>query len=129
MKLLFYTAASDSAAWVEALARAIPEASIGTWPRDAAETAEYALVWKPPPELLAKLQGARAIFNLGAGVDSLESLPLSLEAVPLIRLRGRRYGRTDGRVRRACRPAPLPRVRRLRGIATCRVVAAAAAPR
>ncbi len=86
MKLLFYTAASDSAAWVDALARAMPEASIGTWPRDATDTADYALVWKPPPELLAKLQSARAIFNLGAGVDSLGSMPPSLEAVPLIRL-------------------------------------------
>jgi glyoxylate/hydroxypyruvate reductase len=86
VKLLFYTAASDSAAWVEALARAMPEASIATWPRDAADAADYALVWKPPPELLAKLQSARAIFNLGAGVDSLGSMPPSLEAVPLIRL-------------------------------------------
>ena len=86
MKLLFYTAASDSAAWVDALARAMPEASIGTWPRDATDTADYALVWKPPPELLAKLHSTRAIFNLGAGVDSLGSMPPSLEAVPLIRL-------------------------------------------
>jgi glyoxylate/hydroxypyruvate reductase len=86
VKLLFYTAASDSAAWVDALARAMPEASIGTWPGDATETADYALVWKPPPELLAKLHSARAIFNLGAGVDSLGSMPPSLEAVPLIRL-------------------------------------------
>ena len=53
MKLLLYTAASDSAAWVDALARAMPEASIGTWPRDATDTADYALVWKPPAGLLA----------------------------------------------------------------------------
>ena len=86
MKLLFYTAVSDSAAWVDALARAMPEASIGTWPQDATDTADYALVWKPPPELLAKLQSVRAIFNLGAGVDSLGSMPPALEAVPLIRL-------------------------------------------
>ena len=86
MKLLFYTAASNSAAWVDALARAMPEASIGTWPRDATDTTDYALVWKPPPELLAKLESARAIFNLGAGVDSMGPMPRSLEAVPLIRL-------------------------------------------
>jgi glyoxylate/hydroxypyruvate reductase A len=86
VKLLVYTAASDSAAWVEALARAMPEVSISTWPRDATDSADYALVWKPPPELLANLRSARAIFNLGAGVDSLGSMPPSLEAVPLIRL-------------------------------------------
>src|ERR1700738_2949027 len=64
----------------------MPEASIGTWPRDATDSADYALVWKPPPDLLANLRSARAIFNLGAGVDSLGSMPPSLEAVPLIRL-------------------------------------------
>jgi len=64
----------------------MPEASIGTWPRDATDSADYALVWKPPPELLANLRSARAIFNLGAGVDSLGSMPRCLEAVPLIRL-------------------------------------------
>src|ERR1700680_4061507 len=54
----------------------------------ATDGADYALVWKPPPELLAKLESAKAIFNLGAGVDSLDSIPRSLQAVPLIRLRG-----------------------------------------
>jgi len=89
VKLLFYTAASNSAAWLDALSRAMPRASIGTWPEGAAgatDGADYALVWKPPPELLAKLKSAKAIFNLGAGVDSLDSIPRSLQAVPLIRL-------------------------------------------
>jgi len=89
VKLLFYTAASNSAAWLDALSRAMPGASIGTWPEGAVgatDGADYALVWKPPPELLAKLRNAKAIFNLGAGVDSLDSIPRSLQAVPLIRL-------------------------------------------
>src|SRR5438874_12963177 len=67
----------------------MPGASIGTWPEvavGATDGADYALVWKPPPELLAKLKNAKAIFNLGAGVDSLDSVPRSLQAVPLIRL-------------------------------------------
>jgi len=89
VKLLFYTAASNSAAWLDALSRAMPAVSIGTWPEGPAgvtDGADYALVWKPPPELLAKLKSAKAIFNLGAGVDSLDSIPRSLQAVPLIRL-------------------------------------------
>jgi glyoxylate/hydroxypyruvate reductase A len=64
----------------------MPEASIGTWPQDADGMTDYALVWKPPDQLLARLTGAKAIFNLGAGVDSLETMPRSLDAVPLIRL-------------------------------------------
>jgi glyoxylate/hydroxypyruvate reductase A len=89
VKLLFYTAANNAAAWLDALSRAMPGASIGTWPEDATgatDGADYALLWKPPPELLAKLASAKAIFNLGAGVDSLDSIPRSLQAVPLIRL-------------------------------------------
>ena len=86
MKLLFYTAATNAVAWVDALTRAMPEASVGTWPEDASGAADYALLWKPPAELLAKLTGAKAIFNLGAGVDSLQSMPRPLEAIPLIRL-------------------------------------------
>jgi len=89
VKLLFYTAASNSVAWLDALSCAMPGASISTWPEDATgatDGADYALVWKPPPELLAKLRSAKAIFNLGAGVDSLDSIPRSLQAVPLIRL-------------------------------------------
>jgi glyoxylate/hydroxypyruvate reductase A len=89
VKLLFYSAASNTAAWVDALSRAMPGASIGVWSEDttgAIDGADYALVWKPPPKLLAKLGSTKAIFNLGAGVDSLESIPPSLQAVPLIRL-------------------------------------------
>jgi glyoxylate/hydroxypyruvate reductase A len=86
VKLLFYTAADNAAAWIDALTRAMPEASIHPWPEGADGAPDYALLWKPPGELFAKLTGARAIFNLGAGVDSLESMPPSLGAVPLIRL-------------------------------------------
>jgi glyoxylate/hydroxypyruvate reductase len=89
VKLLFYTAASNPAAWLDALSHAMPGASISTWPEDATgatDGADYALVWKPPPALLAQLESVKAIFNLGAGVDSLDSIPRSLQAVPLIRL-------------------------------------------
>jgi glyoxylate/hydroxypyruvate reductase A len=86
VKLLLYTAASGLAAWVEALAHAMPEASVGTWPDDSTGAADYALVWKPPRELFARLGRAKAIFNLGAGVDGLESMVRSLDDVPLIRL-------------------------------------------
>jgi glyoxylate/hydroxypyruvate reductase A len=86
VKILLYTGASNAAAWIDALSRAMPEAIIGTWPDDATREADYALVWRPPPEVLATLDRAKAIFNLGAGVDGLDSMPRSLERVPLIRL-------------------------------------------
>lgn len=64
----------------------MPEASIHVWPDDATVTPDYALVWKPPAELFTILGGAKAIFNLGAGVDSLDAIPDPLASVPLIRL-------------------------------------------
>ena len=86
MKLLFYTAGSNTGAWIEGLSRAMPKAKVATWPEGDTGSADYALVWKPPPELLVKLDRAKAIFNLGAGVDGLEPMPRSLQNVPLIRL-------------------------------------------
>ncbi len=85
MRLLFYTASSSTAAWIDALSRAMPEASVRVWP-DADPGADYALVWKPPRELLAKLDRVKAIFNLGAGVDGLEWIARSPQSAPLVRL-------------------------------------------
>jgi glyoxylate/hydroxypyruvate reductase len=85
VRLLFYTASSSTAAWIDALSRAMPEASVGVWPH-ADPGADYALVWKPPRELLAKLDRVKAIFNLGAGVDGLEWIARSPQSAPLVRL-------------------------------------------
>lgn len=70
MRVLFYSAGSDTAAWVAALRQALPDAAVDVWPA-AAKGADYALVWKPPPPLWADLDGVKAIFNLGAGVDAM----------------------------------------------------------
>jgi glyoxylate/hydroxypyruvate reductase len=85
LNILFYTAAGDGARWVDALTRELPSASIGVWPQSSGAI-DYALVWKPPPELIASLARARAVFNLGAGVDALAELPEWPSRVPLIRL-------------------------------------------
>ena len=85
MNILFYTAGNDAAQWVEALSRALPGASISVWPeREAA--IDYALVWRPPPDLIAQLKGARAVFNLGAGVDAIPDMASWPLASPLVRL-------------------------------------------
>lgn len=84
MNVLFYTAADDGARWIEALRRALPEARVTVWP-DGRTVIDYAIVWKPPAELIACVGEARALFNLGAGVDMLMELPLPAK-VPLVRL-------------------------------------------
>jgi glyoxylate/hydroxypyruvate reductase A len=81
---VFYTANDNGDAWLAALSRALPEAQIDGWPGAAADP-DYALVWKAPTDLVASLGRPRAVFNLGAGVDSLECSALP-SGVPVIRL-------------------------------------------
>ena len=85
MNLLYYTAADDGSRWLEAIARELPEAALRVWPSIGAP-ADYALVWRPPAAMLAELSSARAVFNLGAGVDATVSLSPWPGDVPLIRL-------------------------------------------
>ena len=86
MRLLFYTAGSNAESWLEALRRALPEARIDGWPSAVAGEADYALVWMPPVELLRALGQVKAIFNLGAGVDSVPDVFALPPDVRLVRL-------------------------------------------
>ena len=90
MDILFYHPTFDTAYWIEALTAALPGARVREWKRGDNEHADYALVWHPPVEML---QGRKlkAVFALGAGVDSilskLKAHPDMLpEAIPLFRL-------------------------------------------
>jgi glyoxylate/hydroxypyruvate reductase A len=90
MDIIFYHPTFDTPYWVSALEKQLPGARVREWKQGDNEHADYALVWHPPVEML---QGRtlKAVFALGAGVDSIlsklkahpEMLPLS---VPLFRL-------------------------------------------
>jgi len=92
MKIVFYTPhADDAPAWLASLARALPSADVRLWTPGDTAAADFAIVWRPPAELLAPREGLRAIFVLGAGVDALLALermkPGTLPPdVPLVRL-------------------------------------------
>jgi len=86
LKILLQTAGGDGAAWIDAARQALPEARIDGWSAASAPDADYALVWKPPPELVQGLKRVKAIFNLGAGVDSMPDLATLPRGVPLVRL-------------------------------------------
>jgi glyoxylate/hydroxypyruvate reductase A len=85
LKIILY-AANDATAWVRALRDALPEAQIGLWSATEAVDADYGVVWKPPPEVMPSFRRAKAIFNLGAGVDAIPDLAHILASIPLIRL-------------------------------------------
>lgn len=88
MHILYYSADQDHARWIPELQAAaqalLPGASLSLWAPGAPQ-ADYAVVWKPPQQLLDEQQGLKAIFNTGAGVDALMALRLP-SGVPVIRL-------------------------------------------
>jgi glyoxylate/hydroxypyruvate reductase A len=87
MRILYYNEGEDNAFWLSGLRAALPQAEFRLWfPGDTAP-ADYALVWKPPAEMLAGRKGLKAIFNLAAGVDALLDMGDTLpHGVPVIRL-------------------------------------------
>lgn len=84
MQVVYYSADQDAAAWIPGLRAALPHADVVGW-EPGAPQADYAVVWKPPQQLLDEQPRLKAIFNTGAGVDALLKLRLP-SGVPLIRL-------------------------------------------
>lgn len=76
--------AKDQDDWRRALAALLPEATVHAGP--GAPPCDYALVWKPPPELFAVQTRLKALFSLGAGVNGLLAMPALPGGVPLVRM-------------------------------------------
>jgi glyoxylate/hydroxypyruvate reductase len=85
LKIVLY-AGNDGPTWARAFRRALPEAKIELWSATEAVDADYGVVWKPPLDVTPSFRRAKAIFNLGAGVDAIPDLDHVLPGVPLIRL-------------------------------------------
>lgn len=86
MKILYYNEGEDNAFWLAGLRAAWPQAEFRLWLPGDTEPADYALVWNPPPDMLAGRSHLKAIFNLGAGVEKLLQLPGLPANVPILRL-------------------------------------------
>ena len=87
MDILFHSAGANPELWQNALQQAMPDANMRVWHEGDTAPADYALVWKPPAEMLRGRTDLKAIFNLGAGVDAILQLGDALPAgVPVIRL-------------------------------------------
>lgn len=90
MDIIFYHPTFDTPFWITELEKQLPGSRVREWKRGDNQPADYALVWHPPVEMLQGRQ-LKAVFALGAGVDSIlsklrehpEMLPLS---TPLFRL-------------------------------------------
>ena len=90
MRLAICVPDSSGVRWVEAFVRLQPDGDVTIWTPGAAPIAsDFACVWAPPREFFEVHPPFKAVFNLGAGVDSilkLADLPSLLKGAPLIRL-------------------------------------------
>ncbi|MBF8460747.1 glyoxylate/hydroxypyruvate reductase GhrA [Klebsiella michiganensis] len=90
MDIIFYHPTFDTPFWIAELEKQLPGSRVREWKSGDNQPADYALIWHPPVEMLQGRE-LKAVFALGAGVDSIlsklrenpEMLPLS---TPLFRL-------------------------------------------
>lgn len=90
MDIIFYHPTFDTPFWIAELEKQLPGSRVREWKSGDNQPADYALVWHPPVDMLQGRE-LKAVFALGAGVDSIlsklrehpEMLPLS---TPLFRL-------------------------------------------
>ena len=90
MDIIFYHPSFDGEFWMRELGKALPEAKVRAWTPGDEASADYALVWHPPIEMLRGRE-LKGVFSLGAGVDAiltkLKAHPEMLAAhIPLFRL-------------------------------------------
>lgn len=87
MALLMRTTSDRGPWWRDEFKKALPDLDFRLHPEiGKVEEIDYALVWDPPPGLLASLPGLKAIFSLGAGVDHLFKDPQLPRHLPIIRM-------------------------------------------
>ncbi|EOW2370658.1 glyoxylate/hydroxypyruvate reductase GhrA [Cronobacter sakazakii] len=91
MDILFYHPTFDISEWAVLLQRYLPQARLRAWQPGDNAASDYALVWHPPYDMLRGRVDLKAIFALGAGVDSLlsrlnEYPDLLPSGVPLYRM-------------------------------------------
>lgn len=86
MRVIYYNG-FDASDHGELFKKRMPQAQVRLWKEGDNDPADYALVWKPPAQMLVGRHDLKAIFNLGAGVDAIMKLSDQIPAhVPIIRM-------------------------------------------
>ncbi|MFZ6849214.1 2-hydroxyacid dehydrogenase [Undibacterium sp. RuRC25W] len=85
--ILFYADSQHEQEWLHTLRNAFMHDVVRTWTPGDHDAADYAIVWKPPAEMLAGRTSLKAIFLLGAGADAILQLGDALpQGVSVVRL-------------------------------------------
>ena len=71
MNIIYYHPLFNAQEWLTGIKQRLPQAEIREWQRGDERPADYALVWRPPHEMLANRRDLKAVFALGAGVDAI----------------------------------------------------------
>lgn len=85
MKILLYRGDGQTGAWEAAFRAALRQATVQSWAGGEVDC-DYAVLWAPSAELVARLQNVQAIFLMGAGADAILKFGAALPAAPIIRL-------------------------------------------
>jgi glyoxylate/hydroxypyruvate reductase A len=87
MHILVHTTGSNPDPWIAEIRNEFPQAQIRVWHEGDNDPADYAIVWKPPLQMLQQHPELKAVFNIGAGVDAIlefgDALPKELTIVRL----------------------------------------------
>ena len=84
LRITFCCSGSEPEPWLQGLRAALPGAEVSLW-QPGSPQADVAVVWGPPQAFFDEQTRLQAIFNTGAGVDTLLRLRLPA-GVPLVRL-------------------------------------------
>ena len=87
-EMIFISGLDSPEHWRATLSRLAPDITMRVWPDEVTDKSaiECALVWNPPPGLLASLPNLRLIQSLGAGVDGMLRDPDLPQHVPMARV-------------------------------------------
>ena len=88
MALLFCSTSEDPDLWRTMLRQHLPDLEVRVWPDEVGDPSaiEVAIVWRPPPGALKGIGKPKAIFCLGAGIESMLGDPDLPADVPIVRL-------------------------------------------
>lgn len=77
----------DPVQWRDWLRRELGPIEVDVWPDLVnGRHYDYALAFKPPPGVLARVPGLKVVFSLGAGVDGLADDPSISPTLPIVRM-------------------------------------------
>lgn len=87
MRILLHRGDGNTAPWIEDFAKTLPRAEVVVWREgESIAPCDYAVLFAPPPAMLADLAHVKAIFVTGAGVDAILKFGDALPQVPIVRL-------------------------------------------